>query len=150
MSNRLNAKYGRYFVAETYVGPKPGDFPVGSVQSRAAARAVIAAYAKEQRKMEADILGNLTPIQQATIEDAESPAVQIWMLRMYRVIEERAKVYDQPLPMVTPEEIRHRLAVFKEIDQMTGGNALSIEMNNSIEWNQLKAVAEENLRAKKK
>jgi hypothetical protein len=150
MSNRLIAKYGRYFVAETYVGPKPGDFPVGSLQSRAAARAILAAYAEEQRKMEADILGNLTPQEQATIEGAESPAVQIWMLRILRVAQERAIVYEQPLPMVTPEQIRRNRAIYEEINRMTFGKAQSINLSNSIEWNRLKAIAEENLRAKKK
>jgi hypothetical protein len=52
--------------------------------------------------------------------------------------------------MVTPEQIRRNRAIYEEINRMTCGKAQSINLSNSIEWNRLKAIAEENLRAKKK
>jgi hypothetical protein len=132
-----------------YSGPKPGDFPIGSPQSRAAARAMVARDAEQQRDMEEDLLANLTPVEQAMIEVVESRGVRILMIRLIRAAQERAKLYGNPFPSLTPEEIRHNRAVYKEIDRMTGGEASSLEMSDSIKWNRLKVVAEENLRAKK-
>jgi hypothetical protein len=154
MSNRQKAHRDPYFVPATYLGAKPGDFPVGSLQSRAAARAILTAYAEAQRAEEDAQLADLTPSEQLSIralmEDVDEPRVRILMIRLYRVARETAKVYEQNLPLVTPEQIRHKRAIFKEIDRMTGGRASSLHMSNSIEWNRLQAIAEENLHAKKK
>lgn len=135
-----------YFVPTANPGTKPGDFPVGSLRSRAAARAIVASYADEQRKEEEAQLANLTPLEQATIEDVESRSVQILMLRLFRVAQATEKVYGLRLPWPTPEEIRHNRAVHKELDRMTGGRASSV--GGSQEWDRLKAIAEENLRKK--
>jgi len=147
--NNLPKRHAVHFPT-IYSGPKPGDFPIGSVQSRAAARAMVTSDAEQQRVMEEDLLANLTPVEQAMIEAGESTGVQTWMIRLIRGAQERAKIYGNPLPSFTPEEIRHNRAVHKEIDRITGGEASSLEMSDSIKWNRLKAIAEENLRAQKK
>jgi hypothetical protein len=154
MGKRLKSQRRCYFVPATYRGPWPGDYPVGSPQSRAAARAILTAYAEEKRKEEEAALADLTPFERAhilaTVEDVDKPLVRIWMIRLIRIALERGKVYEQPFPLKTPEEIRHRRAVIKEIDRLTDGKAWYLENNDGLEWNRLKAIAEENLRAKKK
>lgn len=147
MRNRLKTDRGHF--PTTYSGPKPGDFPIGSVQSRAAARAMITSDAEQQRVTEEDLLATLTPMEQAMIEDVESRGVRIFMIRLLRGAQERAKIYGNPFPSLTPEEIRHNRAVHKEIDRMIGEEGSSLEMGDSIKWNRLKVVAEENLRAQK-
>jgi hypothetical protein len=117
-------------------------------------RAILIAEADEQRKEEESILADLTPEEQATaqalVEEVDKPLVRQWMIRFFRVALERAKVYEQPLDLGTPDEIRHRRAVLKEIERMTGGKALSLQISDKEEWRRLEAIARENLRAKKK
>lgn len=149
MGKHLRTHRGRYSGPPTFSGPKPGDFPIGSLQSRAAARAIVAGYAEAQRQVEEAELANLSPLEKALIEDVESRLVRIWMIRLHRVGLERARVYEQPLHLGTPDELRHNRAIVAEIDRMTGGRGESIR-GNSIEWNRLKVVAEENLRAQRK
>jgi hypothetical protein len=153
MRKRLKSQRGSNFVPATYRGPMPGDYPVGSVESRAAARAILMACAEEQREQEEAALVDLTPSEQASIraeiEDVDKPLVRIWMIYFFRMSRERAKVYEMDLPLHTPEEIRHNRAVFKEIDRMTGGQASSLRDGDHAEWNRWKAIVEEELRAKK-
>ena len=111
---------------------------------------MIASYAEQQRAMEDDILANLSPVEQALIEANGRRGVQVLMIRLFRGAQERTKIYGNPIPFLTPDEIRHNLSVHKEIDRMTGGEAHSLQMGDSIKWNRLKAIAEENLRAQKK
>jgi hypothetical protein len=40
--------------------------------------------------------------------------------------------------------------VVNEIERMTGGKALSLQISDKEEWRRLEAIARENLRAKKK
>jgi len=150
MSNRLKEKKGRSSFVETYLGPKPSDFPVGSLQSRAAARAVLAAYKEEQREVEEAELVNLHPSALAFIEGVESPGVRSWTICLCRAAQETEKLYEKALPWPTAEVIRHNRAVFKEIGRMIGGEALSLLIRDSVEWNRWKAIAEENLGAKEK
>jgi len=154
MRKRLKLQRSCNFVPATYRGPMPGDFPVGSVESRAATRAILIALAEEQREEEEAALADLTPFERAhilaTIEDVDEPLVRIWMIYFFLMWRERAKVYEMDLPLWTPEEIRHNRAIFKEIDRMTGGQASSLQMSDSIEWNRLRAIAEQNLRTSKK
>jgi hypothetical protein len=150
MRKRLKSQHDNNFVPATYQGPWPGDFPIGSVQSRAAARAILNAHAEELRKEEDINLAKLNPSGQAMIEDVDDPGVRKWIILLLLAAQESEKAYGMPLPWPTPEKIRHNRAVFKEVNRMTGGRASSIHMNNSIEWNRLRAVAEENLRGKKK
>jgi hypothetical protein len=141
---------GGYSFPAEHIRPRPGDFPVGSLESRAAARALHAFYAEEQRNTEAALLECLPPVAKSVIDDCNNPAVRIWMLRLLRVAVEREKVYGMKLPWPTPEEHRHTRAVNREIDRMTDGQAFSLQMNNPAEWRRLKAIAEENLRTKAK
>jgi len=128
----------------------PGDYPIGSIKSRAAARAVLSAYEKEQREVEEAEIASLHPSGQAFLEGFDSPQVRSWIIRLLRHAQESEKVYGKALPWPTPEEIRHNRAVFNEINRITRGEALSLQLRSSVEWNRWKAIAEENLRAKEK
>jgi len=98
MSNRQKWDSGLNFVHATYMGPKPGDFPVGSLQSRAAARAIVAFHQEEARKVEEDALAIFAPSErasvQAVIEDVDNPLVRIWIIRLTRLARERGIVYE--------------------------------------------------------
>jgi hypothetical protein len=150
MRNRLKTDRGHTIVPATYRGPLPGDFPVGSIQSRAAARAVLTAYRKEQREVEEAEVANLSPPEQALIEGVESPQVRSWMIRLLRHAQEIEIIYGKASPWPTAEEIRHNRAVFKEIDRMTGGEAASLHRGDSAKWNRMCAKAAENLCSRKK
>ena len=144
MTKRLKSKQNRISLPATACGPKPGDFPVGSLKSRAAARALLVNYAADQD--EGIELGNLTPYELATSEGA-SGQLRVWLVRLARVVEQQAECFGFPLP--TPEEIRHNRKVAEAIDEMTGGQNLHISLSNSVEWNRLKALAEDVLSGKR-
>jgi hypothetical protein len=120
MRNRPKTQRGPYFVPATIPGARPGDFPIGSLQSRAEARAILAGFADKRLKEEADELAKLTPSERAsiraTMEDVDNPLVRAWMIKFFRVAQERARVYERPLPLPTPEEIRQRRAAAKKLD----------------------------------
>ena len=87
------------------MGPRPGDFPVGSLESRAAARAVQLARDLEVRERQAAQLQNLTPVEQAISEASDDPEVQALMVRLFRyTVIPRYEMYGMQLP--TAEELR--------------------------------------------
>jgi hypothetical protein len=135
MSNRRKRDPGRIFVQATYMGPKPGDFPFGSLQSRAAARAMVAFHQEQVRKEEEEALAIFTPSErasvQATIEVHDNPLVRIWIIRLTRIGRERGLVFEQPLHYPTPEVVRHNLAVCEEIQRLKDGNGSS-NINQSL------------------
>src|ERR1700730_1236338 len=50
MRSRGKIREHRYRFSRKVSGPRPCDFPIGSVQSRAAARAVVLAHVEQERK----------------------------------------------------------------------------------------------------
>src|SRR5258708_27472433 len=92
-SSRLKMQHGHYFVPRTFVGPKPGDFPLGSLHSRAAARAIVAEYLDVDREKEDAALAGLTPAAQACIEGqvVDNPLVRRWMIYLARFADELAR-----------------------------------------------------------
>jgi hypothetical protein len=154
MSNRQKWDSGRNFVHATYMGPKPGDFPVGSLQSRAAARAMVAFHQEVVRKEEEDALAIFTPSERASVqagmEGIDNPLVRICMIQLTRIARERGLVYEQPHRFPTPEEVRHNLAVHEEIQRLNDGNSSLIQTSHRMRESELLAIAEENLRGKKK
>jgi len=142
MSDRPKKRRG--FPAASF-GVRPGDFPVGSVQSRAAARALVSALEDERNTNALADLGELSDVEQAFIE-GEEPLTGAFIVRLYRIAQERAEVYRMPLPYLSPAQIRQTRAVNREVERMTGESLISTD---SGRWKKLKALAEENLRAKK-
>lgn len=150
MANTLNLQHYLGPVPATVLAPKPGDFPVGSIQSRAAARALVANHAAEQAQDLAAEFGNLTPYEAASIEGVEEPGVARIALHMARVAEERAEIFG--IRLETPEEIRHLNKVAKLVDEMTGmtlSEKVCLSNADSIEWNRIRALAEDVLQGKR-
>lgn len=141
MANPLKGKDDTPTLPATLSLPRPGDFPVGSVQSRAAARARLKYHDDQKRLEEAAKLGDLNPLEQATIEGVKEPGVRVLLVKFSRLAQETAKIYGFPLP--TPEQIRHNRRVAAAIDQMTGGQSAYLSLSNMFEWNRLKRIAEE-------
>jgi len=144
MSNRMNRNQNPDLPA-TVSGPKPGDFPPGSTKSRAAARMVIDNHTAEQRRIEEAEFGNLTPFEIAMSEGCTGYKKRM-AVGLAQMMVERAKVFQFSLP--TPDEIRHGRALAREVDRMTDGTDSSLSSSNPAEWNRLRAIAEESLKAK--
>lgn len=89
----------------SWTGPRPGDFPLGSVESRAATRAVQLAHDMAARERWAVLLGNLTPREKEFMEGTESPGTEFGLL-MVRTIVRKCELFGWPLP--TPEKSASR------------------------------------------
>lgn len=86
-------------------GPHPADFPIGSLRSRAAARALQLAADLETREQIAAQLQNLIPFEKAMIESIDDPRRQALMVSLLRkTVIPKCKLFGWPLP--TPEKIR--------------------------------------------
>lgn len=129
-------------------GFRPGDFPVGSVQSRAAARALVSSIADERNRNWIATLGQLTEVERALSEGLD-PVAQYCMVGLYRAALVREQCYEMPLPTLTPEQIRHSRAVQNEVERMRAGKIGYIDTSDS-ELKRLRLIAEENLRTKRK
>lgn len=144
MSNRRKINHNPNLPA-TVSGPKPGDFPLGSAKSRAAARAIIDNHTAEQRKIEAAEFGDLTPLAIA-LSEGQSGYQKRLAVGVAQMMEERAKVFKFSWP--PPDEIRHKFAVAREIDRLADGHGRFLQANDRAEWDRLRAIAEENLKGK--
>src|SRR5215472_11983672 len=144
----------------TYSGPRPGDFPVGSLKSRAAARFILKNHDDDQLEDEEVLFGELSPFVRATIEDLYgelSPSVPAsdedlvnresrrWCISILQHGEEKAKAFGMPLP--TPEEIRHKSRIRKLCNEMTEGQYDEICSSDPSEAKRLQELAEERLKA---
>jgi hypothetical protein len=110
MRNRPNAQGHRYSVLPKVSGPKPWDFPVGSVQSRAAARAVVIALAEQMRnEIEAEF-GKDSPQVLLVMKDLKSALARSYVVRLLRVAREKAKIYEFDFTLPPVEEVRRNLA----------------------------------------
>jgi hypothetical protein len=152
MSDRLKMHRDRYFVPATFMGPRPSDFPVGSVQSRAAARAIVVAHAEEQREEDEAELAKLSPAAQANIinQNIENPLLRRWMINFALLAENREKVFERETPFFTVERNRHDQEVAEGVDRLAGGKGSSLRNGDHREWNRLRVIAEKNLLANKK
>lgn len=104
------------------LGPRPWDFPLGSWESRAAARAVQLADDLEAQEERAAQFKNLTPYERAFIELFDGPEAQAGMLYMLReCILPHCKNFRWPLPSL--DAARHNLQVAKEFERMEAERA---------------------------
>jgi len=127
----------------TYFGPRPGDFALGSLESRAAARALVSHQTTEQLESEEIELANLTPFELA-VTDGYTGLLKVWMYNLALLAEEKAEIYGFSLP--TPAEARHSLAVARLADELSGGRLLELlssDPDKAAEW---RNMAEEKLR----
>lgn len=146
MANPLKVQHYLGPVPATVLGPKPGDFPVGSLQSRAAARALLANHAAEQAQALAAEFGDLTPYEAAMIEGEDAEIIPI-LLHMARVAEAKAEMFG--IYLETPEEIRLAKKVAKLADEITDGRFLHIGLDDSNEEKRIRQLAEDVLKGKR-
>jgi hypothetical protein len=88
----------------------------------------------------------LTPYERVAAQD-ESGRIHPWGLALVHLAQERNKVFDTSL--LTTDEILHNRTITALINEMTGGQCLNISLSSSIEWNELKTLAEDVLQGKK-
>ena len=110
MRSRPNAREPRYFVRPKVSGPDPRDFPVGSVQSRAAARAIVVTYLEQERKEIETEFGKDAPQVLILMECLGSALARNYALRLLRVAKMNAKLYGLEFAFPTIEECRRNLA----------------------------------------
>jgi hypothetical protein len=109
MGSRPNMQEDRYRFSPTVSGPRPCDFPVGSVQSRAAARAVVLAHVEQERKeLEAEFGKDVPQIR--FMMEGLSALARDFFIQLLRVAQVRAKVFQQDFTLPTIEEIRRNRA----------------------------------------
>lgn len=101
----------------SWMGPRPWDYPLGSMQSRAAARAMQLARDLEKQEQRAAQFKDLTPYEKECIELLDDPEAQAGMLYMLRnVIIPKSQRFGLPLPSL--EAARQRLKVEKEVKRI--------------------------------
>lgn len=91
-------------------GPDPREFPIGSVQSRAAARAIVAAYLKQEREEIETEFGKDAPQVFFVIEELESARARQYVLRLLRHARMVAKLYGRDFALPTIEECQRNRA----------------------------------------
>jgi hypothetical protein len=109
-------------------GPKPGDYPPGSLESRAAARALLENRAGELAAEELE----LTPFQQATAEGEPISEVREMLIDFARLAEEKAAVFGHELP--SAEWIRYRRRVIQVADELSEGRCSKMSLRGGPDW----------------
>lgn len=144
MNNHVEKGRNAITLPATESAPKPGDFPIGSAKSRAAARAVLDQRTAENRASEELHNSRLTEFQKAIADNFTGLKRRI-AIGLAAVAEERARIFQSPLPR--PDEIRRQFALARELDRMTDGDAGHLRDRDPKEWERLAAIAEQNLRS---
>jgi hypothetical protein len=147
MTKRPRSHQSAYFISAVVPEIRPGDFPVGSLESRAAARALLIAFEQEEAQEYEAHLCSLSPREQAFIEGIDDRRVCACTVRLLRAAEDREKAYGIVLPFPTAEKIRHNRKVAAEIQRLFGHEALDIQSSDSSDWKRMWAVADENVRS---
>jgi len=144
MAKSLKTSQNRASLPATSFGPGLGDFALGSLESRAAARALLVSQTTEQLESEAAEFGKLSPFELA-VSEGHSGEVRLWAIRLARMAEEKSEIFGTSLP--TPEKIRHAREVASVADELTDGRLLELSCSNPAEGKRLRDLAEEKLRA---
>ena len=126
-------------------GPRPGDYPLGSRESRAAARAVLSAQDLEAQEQNDALRRNMTPLEKAFMEtffDPTAPPTEALAV-ICNAIEMKTKVFG--MPAITPEYVRHRGRVLKEVAKIKQERAASGD-TAFLNEHALEEMAEDRLR----
>jgi hypothetical protein len=141
MNKRLKSSRDSVLPTATDSGPRPGDYPPGSVESRAAARALLENRAGQLATEELE----LTPLQQATAEGESNPEVREILIDLVRLAEEKAAVFGHELP--TPKWIRYRRLVVNVADELSDGRCTKMSLQGGPDWVRWICEAREKLAA---
>jgi hypothetical protein len=140
MNKRVKSSRDNVQSTATDSGPRPGDYPAGSIESRAAARALLENRAGQLASEEME----LTPFEEATAEDEQNPEVRKILIDLARLAEERAAVFGHELP--TPEWVRYRRLVTQVANELSDGRCSKVQISDGREWSQWMRLAQEKLR----
>jgi hypothetical protein len=88
----------------------------------------------------------LTPYEQAAAQD-ETGRINPILLGLIRVAQERSVAFGFSMPTIDEMWRNRRVAAL--INEMTGGQTLSISLSDSVELNHLKKLAEDVLQGKR-
>lgn len=86
---------------------RPGDFPIGSSESRAAARFALFGVSHHPDAETELGLGTLSSVERALIQGIPDASARRCVVRLYRSALDRAEIYGLPLPPLVPERLRH-------------------------------------------
>ena len=102
----INRNRHQNFGSAAASGPRPGDFPLGSVESRAAARFAVSGFPNEQAAKEVCEFGTLSPEEEALVEGTVDSLTRRYVILLHRHALKVAKLYGFPPCTLTPAEIR--------------------------------------------
>jgi len=143
MAKSLKTTQNRTSLPATSFGPGPGDFALGSLESRAAARALLVSRTTEQLESEAAEFGKLSPFELA-VSEGHSGELRLWAIRLARMAEEKSEIFGTSLP--SPEKIRRDREVARVADELSGGRLHELSFSNPAEAKRFRDLAEEKLR----
>jgi hypothetical protein len=143
MAKSLKTSQNRTSLPATLSGPGPGYFAIGSLKSRAAARALLISQTTEQLESEAVELGNLNAFELA-VSEGHSGGERLWAIRLARIAEGKSEIFGTSLP--TPEKIRRDREVARVADELSGGRLHELSFSNPAEAKRFRDLAEEKLR----
>lgn len=99
------------------LGPLPGDYPLGSWESRAAVRFALAAREQQTQEQQAALLESMTPLERAFLEGTGNRLKPSPMLRMLcEALTRKGEIFGWP--PITPEYIRHERRVSEEVSRI--------------------------------
>jgi hypothetical protein len=145
MVKSMKTMHVRKSLPATPSTPVLGGFPLGSVESRVAARLLLISLRAEQAESDAAEFGNLNSFELA-VSDGHSGLERVWLIRLARIAEERAEIFGYALPRA--EEIRHCREVTQIANELAEWCLPEIAFSNPAEANRFRAMAEAILRSK--
>jgi hypothetical protein len=107
----INRNRRQNFGSAAASGPRPGDFPLGSVESRAAARFAVSGFPNEQAAKEVSEFGTLSPEEEALVEGTVDSLTRRYLILLYRHALKVDEVYGLPSCSLTPAQIRQNLEI---------------------------------------
>jgi hypothetical protein len=130
-------------------GPRPGDYPLGSPESRAAARAVLSAQDLQAQEQDEALRRNLTPLEEAFMESSSDPTAppSPTLAMLCEAIEMKARTFG--MSPITPEQVRHRGRVSNEVAKIEQERAVQGD-TAFLSKNALWEMAEERLRRERR
>ena len=125
-------------------GPRPGDYPLGSLESRAAARAVLSAQDLQAQQDDA-LRRNLGPLEEAFMEISSDPTAppSPALAMLCEAIEMKTRMFG--MSPITPEYVRHKGRVLKEVAKIQQERAAQGD-TAFLNEEALREMAEERLR----
>jgi len=130
------------------LGPRPGNFPLGSWESRAAARAELLARDQEIQEKQAALIENMTEVERAFVEGSNGTVKPSYALHL--ILDawvKKCKLFGLPAP--TPEDVLHKWQVLKEVAKIEEERAAQGDWS-FVNKEALREMAEDRLRGERR